>query len=479
MGLAFIPYYIKVMGVEAYALVGIFLSLQALFAVLDMGLSQALNREMARLSAKPGAEAEMTSVVKTLELLYWFLAIVVALLIMSLSHWLSYSWLKPGELDRESIKDALLIISLVIGVRWPLTLYMGGMNGLQHQVSLNVSLVIFSTLQGVGSVVALWLVGPTVEVFFYWQAIISSLQVLVTRWLLWRKLPLSNGKVSFKILKGLWGFAFGMTGISLLSTLLTQLDKIVLSKFLSLEMFGYYIFASTVASYLFKLTSPVFTAYLPRFIQLASTERRDELARVYHQGSQLMALIVIPVASVMAFFSKDIIFFWTGNETLSSHSAGIVSILIVGNAINGLMNLPYALQLSFAWLKLTIYQTLISLVFLIFFIFWGVTSYGPIGAAYAWLALSLYSLLVTVYIMHRRLLKGEMSRWYIDSVFIPASVGGGVSYILSLQTHQFQGWEGIFYVGLSGLITALCVLISLSASRERIVNYCSARMRSL
>ncbi len=38
--LAFIPIYIKLMGVEVYGLLGIFMSLSALFVLLDMGSVQ-------------------------------------------------------------------------------------------------------------------------------------------------------------------------------------------------------------------------------------------------------------------------------------------------------------------------------------------------------------------------------------------------------------------------------------------------------
>ena len=47
MSLAFVPLYIKFMGIESYGLVGIFASLLALFGLLDMGLSTTLNRELA------------------------------------------------------------------------------------------------------------------------------------------------------------------------------------------------------------------------------------------------------------------------------------------------------------------------------------------------------------------------------------------------------------------------------------------------
>ena len=39
MGIAFIPLYIKFMGIESYGLVGFFTTFQAVFALLDLGLT--------------------------------------------------------------------------------------------------------------------------------------------------------------------------------------------------------------------------------------------------------------------------------------------------------------------------------------------------------------------------------------------------------------------------------------------------------
>ena len=48
MVLAFVPLYLKFLGIEAYGLIGFYAMLQAAFQILDLGLSQTINREMAR-----------------------------------------------------------------------------------------------------------------------------------------------------------------------------------------------------------------------------------------------------------------------------------------------------------------------------------------------------------------------------------------------------------------------------------------------
>lgn len=48
--LVLLPFYVHLLGVEAYAWIGIYVSLQGLFVMLDLGMSTTINQEMARLS---------------------------------------------------------------------------------------------------------------------------------------------------------------------------------------------------------------------------------------------------------------------------------------------------------------------------------------------------------------------------------------------------------------------------------------------
>ena len=76
MGLAFVPLYIEYMGIESFGLVGFFVTLVGVTTILDMGLTTTLNRELARLSALPDAAAEMRTLLHTLEIIYWGIAIL-------------------------------------------------------------------------------------------------------------------------------------------------------------------------------------------------------------------------------------------------------------------------------------------------------------------------------------------------------------------------------------------------------------------
>ena len=73
--LAFIPFYIKFLGIEAYGLIGFYIMLQAVLQVLDLGLGPTMNREMARYSVLPDKAGEARDFTRTLEIGYWVLGI--------------------------------------------------------------------------------------------------------------------------------------------------------------------------------------------------------------------------------------------------------------------------------------------------------------------------------------------------------------------------------------------------------------------
>ena len=85
MALAFVPLYIKFLGIEAYGLIGFFAMLQGAFQILDLGLSQTMNREMARYSALPDKAGEARDLVRTLEVGYWAIGIVISIVVITAS----------------------------------------------------------------------------------------------------------------------------------------------------------------------------------------------------------------------------------------------------------------------------------------------------------------------------------------------------------------------------------------------------------
>ena len=187
-----------------------------------------------------------------------------------------------------------------------------------------------------------------------WQLIISVIQLIVMRYSLLKSIPKNDGgKFTNAVLTTIWRFTAGLTGITLTSILLMQTDKILLSKMLSLTDFAYYAFATTIAAIIGRLTSPIFSAYFPKITALIAAKNENDLIINYHSGCQLAAIIIFPISLSNIFYSQDYCFFY-GRITLLlvSQTWKLVVLLVIGSTLNGLMTLPYLLQLAHGWTKL-------------------------------------------------------------------------------------------------------------------------------
>jgi len=421
MSVVFVPVYIKFLGIEAYGLVGFYTSLSVLFSLFDMVLSTTINREMAGLSALPNKEQEMLDTVRTFEVLYWFIGIIIGIIVIALSPYIANFWIKTKGLPVNIVQQSVIIMGLIIAIQWPTNLYVGALRGLQMQVPLNIITVSIATLRGIGAVLILRLVSPTIQAFFIWQILISAAGTLLNLKFLWGYLPKTKIKPNFHwgLIIQKWRFATEMTGIYLTGIILMQLDKIIISKTMPLEMLGYYSLAGVVASTLSYISGPIQTALFPRFTQLISSGDEVHLNSLYHKSCQLISVLILPVAFIIILFSSEIITLWTQDRLIANKISLLVSTLIIGTALSGLLNLPGTLQLASGWTKLALYTNVVSVIILGPMVYYMITKYGLIGAAFCWVILNSGYFFIGIPIMHTRLLKREKWRWYFIDIGIP------------------------------------------------------------
>ena len=420
MGIAFVPFYIHYLGIEAYGLIGLYIALQAWLVVIDMGFTPSVNREMARFDAGETSALEARQLIRTLEIIYCCTMFLVALLIALASPYIATRWLIVEQLDYSTVESALTIIGITVTLRWFSTLYRGAIMGLQRQVWLSGSNAVFATLRGPGVILVLAYVDASVEAFFIYQSVLFAIECFVLRFKLGRLLP-KAGKVGFSIktIKRIWRFSVGVTGVSVLAVLLTQLDKVLLSALMPLSVLGYYTLASTVAGGLVVLVAPVGNAAFPRFTELMSGGQPESLRAAYRELSQLLAIVLIPACCVISVFAPHLLLLWTRDPLITQNTAPILSILILGSMLNGVMHLPYNLQLAYGWTRLAFVANLIAVLAYLPLVYTGIQYIGVLAPAIFWLVLNLAYVLLIVPLMHNVLLRDERRGWYRDALISP------------------------------------------------------------
>lgn len=468
MGLVFIPMYIKYLGMEAYGLIGFFAVMQAWLTLLDMGMTPTLNREMARFSAGAHTSQSIHDLLRSLEIICFCIAIIVALTIWAASDYLASDWLKADKLPINEVAQAISILALVLALRFVEGIYRGSLFGLQRQVFYNIASAIFATLRHGGVLIVLAFVSPTIKAFFLWQAAVSLLTILVFSSAVRRALPILTVSPKFKLkaITEIWKFASGVMLVTFLAILLTQVDKVLLSKLLSLESFGYYTLAATLAGVLYMIVGPITTAFYPRLIELFTNKNQNLLVSTYHQGSQLVTLLTATPVMIISFFPKELIFVWSGNIDLAESVAPILSVFVIGVYLNGLMHMPAQLQLAHGWVSLSVKINLLAVCVLVPVLFWVVPRYGALGASWVWVVLNVCYVLIAIQLMHQKLLASEKWKWYLFDLFLPTI--GPIAIVLFAKVVHISSYDSRFYEFTFLMIVGVFALIASIASANQI-----------
>jgi O-antigen/teichoic acid export membrane protein len=460
MSLFFVPLYIKFLGIESYGIIGFFASLQAALFLLDMGLSTTFSREIARLAPTRSSDSAIRNSLATFSRAYWAIAIIAGALFIALSPIFSGHWLKAEHTSVSAIRNATILMGLSIIVRWPGTIYLGGMNGLQKQVITNIVTIIMSTIRGGGVVLLLWLVSPTLQAFFLWQIgcnLAQTIMYAIALQVELRDVP-GKGRFDWSILKQTWKFSTGMLGINILATLLTQTDKILLSKLVPLEQFGYYTLAGSVAGMLYALIGPINSALFPRFTELVALRDETSLSSVFHLSCQIVSIVVFPLWAILVFFPKELLFVWTNNHIIAKSAGPVLAIVATGNMLNIMMHMPYNILLAFGNTKLTVISNSISVALLVPLIFILVHFFGIKGGASSWVILNSGYVLVTANFIYRKYLKNEKWRWYLNDM-LRFAIPCLLLVLIMKYCSQFIPESRLFIFGMLSITMVACAVV--------------------
>ncbi len=168
IGIIFMPIYMRLLGMEAFGLVGIMLSFQAIMQLFDFGIGTTTNRELSRYVNQPNLIQKCRSLVRSAEVIIWYIASGFIVLLFLLSDLIANHWLNINSLSHSEVSYSIALIGIAIALFWPSTFYANCLSGLEHQPLLNLNQIIFTTLRFGGVIPVLYYVAPTIENFLYW-----------------------------------------------------------------------------------------------------------------------------------------------------------------------------------------------------------------------------------------------------------------------------------------------------------------------
>lgn len=424
IGLIFVPIYIKYLGIEAYGLVGLYTMLQIWFGYLDLGLTPTISREFSKFIAGELNSNTMWNLIYTIELLTIIIASITVLICIAGSGWIAEYWINTsnGINSIGNIKNVLIVIGFVISIKFIEGIYRNALISLQKQITYNVINSAFATLRSVGALFVLSKISNSIFYFFIWQAIISLISMLFFRIYTYSSLPPKTQKLEFSIdvLKKNWKFTGGIILSNFTIILITQTDKIILSKVLSLTELSIYSIATTVSGTIYLVLNPITTAFAPKLTeQLFKVNSNSSLSEIYHKYSQFVSVMCSSVAFVIMINSSVLLEIWLKNDEVVSMVQPLLIPMIVSVLLICFLYPAKDLQYSYGWSSLTFKVNLISLFLVLPALIIVVPKYKILGAIFIHAILHVSYLIFVPLIMHNKILINEKFNWYFYDVILP------------------------------------------------------------
>ena len=229
----------------------------------------------------------------------------------------------------------------------------------------------------------LYLGGGIVEAVS-WAFIVGVATLAVVVYFSGRLLPdMFRAGINRAMFRPLLKFGGAWVVAMIAAMLLVNLEKLFLTKMVSVKALAYYSVAFTFANMATMFSQAMIQSLIPAFSQLLEPEKRGEFDALFARGIRLNIIWLLPAIMVMFVVARPFFTLWAGEE-FGANSTLPFYVLLVGLFFNLQATVPYIAIMAvgrtdvFArlyWLELVLYAAGAFLL---------INSWGIIGAALAW-----------------------------------------------------------------------------------------------
>lgn len=391
-----LPWYLAALGPDQFGLIGFIVMLQAVLGLIDAGMSQALVREITVRLDSPGRKRHgAAALLFGFERIYWLFGLGSGFVMVLLADLIATRWLNLKDMPIEVGKEAIYGAAALFAMQFPGSIYRSVLVGAQAQVILNGIVLSGALLRHIGGVIVVF-IWPTLLAYLLWHGSVAFLETTLRGRYAWRALDIKRNQVGweFSEVRAVWKIVAGLSGAAWLGALTVQMDKIFLSRSSTIDQFGYYMIAATVATGILQLVYPLIQAVLPRAVKL-----RAQPAALRALSVKLACLIsLIAAIGAVAFVSagKLMLNLWLRNSEAVQGIYQILAILLVGTSLNALYNVGYLNWLVYEKTHRVFQVNTLALVLSLAVIPPLVDLGGPVGAAFGWVTINLIGFLLSL-----------------------------------------------------------------------------------
>ena len=343
LALLSVPVYIKLLGNDAWGIVAACTSLQLLFTFIDMGFSQIVPRWVAREAQEP---KQLRRYIHAFHKIYGGLAILGFLTVQACASFMAHHWFNVAGPQAAELELSIRLIAFQLLFQFANNLYVGIWNGLQLQWQVNLRSCVFGTFKHALAMTALLWVAPKPAYYAAAFGLASLAELIVSVAVTHRRGLLTSPAAGQGLSIKPFLQEAGVLSVGILIGLaVSQMDRVALSRLVSVDSFGVYVVVANLALAFLALQAPLTRAYFPILVQEVNA-----CGHVSHATLQRLILgntVVCVLPALGMFFAADwVLRLWLHNESFVEQGTTPLRLLLIAMCLNALYNCIYQIIIA-------------------------------------------------------------------------------------------------------------------------------------
>lgn len=443
-----IPIIIKGLGEERYGAFTIALVFIGYFNLFDLGLGRAITKLISERIGKD-KNREIADIFKTGVMLTFLLGIVGGVIFYFVSEPITVNYLQPPKELLDEVIRGLTYLSIGIPFAIMINSYRGVLEALHEFKPITWVQIILGVFTYLGIIVIMQF---TVDLAF----IIAYLTgVKIIHFVIYRSISNSklnsseiSGNFDKSYIKNLFSFGGWITVSTIISPIMTALDRLIVASKEGMENVAYYSTASEITQRVGMLPSALVSVLFPVFSRNQDFNENQN-SRLYKASFNLLLLASGIFAVLFICFGKDFLAVWI-DENFAEESYLVLQIITVGALFNFLARIPFSFIQGVGRPDITAKFHIVELpVFLILLVILT-DKYGIVGAAYA----SSARMILDFALLHIYSIKEFKVDLNIFPLMIGAVLPVALSFYVSYSKFSFALKTG-------GVMIILIILVSI------------------
>ncbi len=448
-----VPIYLYFLGVESYGVIGFYATLLATTSLLNFNIGAVMSREIPRMRTLQMREGDINTVVYTLEVLFWILGIGIGLMIGVFSQSLS-SWMNAETLPKEVIQQCIWIMGGVLALNWPLQMYVGVFNGLNRQLDASGFYLIYSVVRVFGVVPFFFIFKIDIIGYFIYQFVVSIIFMIIQRIWVWKCLILEGeGFVyNFAAVKKVASFLGQMSVVGMFTVVVSQLDKLFVSKMLPLSDLTYYTIAASMCSGIIIIGSTFNTYLLPKFTKYYFEKNLEDLRNNLHQFVSISAFIVLPISVFLFIHSFEFVLIWTQNKLVAQETEIVLKYLLISTTLLSLMNIPVTVLTATGHTKFIVFQNIVMIIVGVPLLYLFIKEYQLLGAAYYGILINSIYFIMGYWFLSCKISLGPIMKIIKPLIVILFKVGSAILIVIYVENSYLKEISPLILLIITGVL---------------------------